>query len=584
MTRCVSIRSRKTDVLTTAAARRAAGLPSPAQPSPRRAGFLPQHIRRSAGLCWLLLMAGPLLALPSPAFPHELRWAAQAEVQTLDPHAQNHPQTQAVLQHVYESLTRYTPHLQLEPALASSWEMLSPLAWRFHIRRGVRFHDGSPLTAEDVIFSLERIQEANSPLSAQFTSIRSVRAAGDFLIEIILDKPAPLLPRHLADARIMSKRWAISNKAAKAQNLKNREESFSARHANGTGPFRVESWTAGQALRLERNPQWWDTGGFPGNLQGFSYQAIASDEARSRALQRGEVDLVTDLPAQRIPAMQDRSRLKVATDIAQRTLLIGMDQGSARLQHGDAGERNPFRDQRVRRAMSLAVDMRTLYRITRGMYRPAGTIIAPGVNGWSPELDQRPPRNLRLARQLMSKAGYAKGFSVTLDCPNNRYAYDQEICKALVPMWARIGIRLRINSQPFASLVPRLETLDSSLWMIGWGSPDNDALHNLLSLAYTRSEKVDGAYNAARISDPQLDRLIDAARFENQPDRRLTLLQQALQIVKDQYYYLPLRHATRSWVMNRRTQLLAPTTERPDMRFVRIKAPRSQQVEQRPHR
>lgn len=532
----------------------------------------------------LLAIALTALAMPITASSQMLRWAAQAEVQTLDPHAQNHPQTQAVLQHVYESLTRYTPRLQLEPALASSWEMLSPLVWRFHIRRGVRFHDGSPLTAEDVIFSLDRIQNANNPLSAQFTSIRGLRRVDDFLVEIILDKPAPLLPRHLADARIMSRRWALANKVAKAQNLKNREEGFSARHANGTGPFRVESWTAGQALRLERNPQWWDIAGFPGNLQGFSYQAIASDEARGRALQRGEVDLVTDLPAQRIPAMQKHARLKVATDIAQRTLLIGMDQGSARLQHAEAGEHNPFRDQRVRRAMALAVDMRTLYRITRGMYRPAGTIIAPGVNGWSPELDQRAPRNLRLARQLMSKAGYAKGFSVTLDCPNNRYPYDQEICQALVPMWARIGIRLRINSQPFASLVPRLETLDTSLWMIGWGSPDNDALHNLLSLAYTRTEKVDGAYNAARISDARLDRLIDAARFENQPAKRLELLQQALQIVKDQYYYLPLRHATRSWVMDRRTQLLAPTTERPDMRFVKMAPARDPKTEHSPHR
>ena len=159
-------------------------------------------------------------------------------------------------------------------------------------------------------FSLDRIQNANNPLSAQFTSIRGLRRVDDFLVEIILDKPAPLLPRHLADARIMSRRWALANKVAKAQNLKNREEGFSARHANGTGPFRVESWTAGQALRLERNPQWWDIAGFPGNLQGFSYQAIASDEARGRALQRGEVDLVTDLPAQRIPAMQKHARLK----------------------------------------------------------------------------------------------------------------------------------------------------------------------------------------------------------------------------------------------------------------------------------
>jgi len=150
----------------------------------------------------------------------------------------------------------------------------------------------------------------------------------------------------------------------------------------------------------------------------------------------------------------------------------------------------------------------------------------------------------------------------------NRYAYDQQICEALVPMWARIGIRVKINSLPFASLVPKLETLDSSLWMLGWGSPDFDALQNLLSLAYTRSDKVDGTYNAARISDPKLDKLIDQARYENNPIKRTGLLQQALEIVKTQSYYLPLAHAMRAWVMQRSISLVVPPSERPEMRFV----------------
>ena len=207
-------------------------------------------------------------------------------------------------------------------------------------------------------------------------------------------------------------------------------------------------------------------------------------------------------------------------------------------------------------------------RISGNMYQPAGTIVAPGVNGWTEALDRREATNLRQARQLMAQAGHAAGFKVTLDCPNNRYAYDQQICQALVPMWARIGIRVKINSLPFASLVPKLETLDSSLWMLGWGSPDFDALQNLLSLAYTRSDKVDGTYNAARISDPKLDRLIDQARYENNPIKRTGLLQQALEIVKTQSYYLPLAHAMRAWVMQRSISLVVPPSERPEMRFV----------------
>lgn len=525
----------------------------------------PTRLRRT---CRALLLAG-LMGAALPASAATLRWAAQTEITSLDPHAQAHPQVQAVLQHVYESLTRYSPGLEVEPALAQRWELLTPVIWRFHLRQGVRFHDGSPLTAEDVQFSLERLKGAGSTLGTMLAGVRSVRRIDEQTIDIVLDKPMPLLPRILTDARIMNRRWARTHRAEAVLASKPGGSGYATRNANGTGPYRVaEGWAPGLPLQLERNPDWWNTGGFPGNADPVIYQAIASDDDRLRALERGEVDLVTDLPGQRIPALKRLPGLQVHTDVSQRTLLIGMDQFSDSLRYGHTGMGNPFRDQQVRHAMALAINERTLMRISRNMYQPAGTIVAPGVNGWTEALDRREATNLRQARQLMAQAGHAAGFKVTLDCPNNRYAYDQQICEALVPMWARIGIRVKINSLPFASLVPKLETLDSSLWMLGWGSPDFDALQNLLSLAYTRSDKVDGTYNAARISDPKLDRLIDQARYENNPIKRTGLLQQALEIVKTQSYYLPLAHTMRAWVMQRSISLVVPPSERPEMRFV----------------
>ena len=519
----------------------------------------PTRLRRT---CRALLLAG-LMGAALPASAATLRWAAQTEITSLDPHAQAHPQVQAVLQHVYESLTRYSPGLEVEPALAQRWELLTPVIWRFHLRQGVRFHDGSPLTAEDVQFSLERLKGAGSTLGTMLAGVRSVRRIDEQTIDIVLDKPMPLLPRILTDARIMNRRWARTHRAEAVLASKPGGSGYATRNANGTGPYRVaEGWAPGLPLQLERNPDWWNTGGFPGNADPVIYQAIASDDDRLRALERGEVDLVTDLPGQRIPALKRLPGLQVHTDVSQRTLLIGMDQFSDSLRYGHTGMGNPFRDQRVRHAMALAINERTLMRISGNMYQPAGTIVAPGVNGWTEALDRREATNLRQARQLMAQAGHAAGFEVTLDCPNNRYAYDQQISEALVPMWARI------NSLPFASLVPKLETLDSSLWMLGWGSPDFDALQNLLSLAYTRSDKVDGTYNAARISDPKLDRLIDQARYENNPIKRTGLLQQALEIVKTQSYYLPLAHAMRAWVMQRSISLVVPPSERPEMRFV----------------
>lgn len=521
------------------------------------------------------LLAALMTGLPASASAQTLRWAGQSDILTLDPHAHNHPQTQTVLQQVYEGLTRYGTTNEVEAALATGWTQRNALTWRFFMRQGVRFHDGSPLSAQDVVFSIERLKEANSPASALLTGIRAVKRVDDFTVDILLEKPLPLLPRHLVDVRILSERWARKHKSLKAQNLKVHEDTYASRYANGTGPFQVEGWIPSQQLMMRRHEGWWDETGFPGNLRSVIYQPIPEDLARIGALQRQQVDLVTDLPLQRIPPLQKAAGLKVATSVAQRTLMIGMDQFSPRLVHGRADGANPFRDIRVRQALSLAIDNRQLYRVTHALSRPAGTIVSPGVNGWSESLDQRPARNLSQARQLMASAGYPDGFEVTLDCPHNRYAFDQEICQALVPMWRQIGVRVKVNTLPFASFVPKLETLDSSLWMIGWGSPSYDALHSLLSLTYTRSGKLDGAYNAGRISNPSLDRLIDRARLESNPHTRLQILQEALQIVKEQYYYLPLRHPMHAWVINQRFRLLTPPVDRPEMRFISVRDDRT---------
>ncbi|MDO5101705.1 MAG: ABC transporter substrate-binding protein [Lautropia sp.] len=537
--------------------------PCPRPLAARRSRLVP----RLAGL-----LAALMIGLGAPcASAATLRWAAQSDILTLDPHAHNHPQTQAILQQVYEGLTRYSPANEVEPALAAGWTQRNALTWRFFIRQGVNFHDGSPLRAADVVFSMMRLKEAGSPASAMLSGIRTVKRVDDYTVDFLLEKPLPLLPRQLVDARILSERWAKKHKATKAQNLKIHEDTYASRHANGTGPFQLAGWIPSQQLILQRHDRWWDETGFPGNIRTVVYQPITTDQGRISALQRQQVDLVTDLPLQRIPPLQGTTHLKVASSVAQRTLMIGMDQFSARLAHGNAKGANPFKDVRVRQALSLAIDNRRLYRVTETLSRPAGTIVAPGVNGWSPHLDQRPARNLAQARQLLASAGYPNGFEVTLDCPHNRYAFDQEICHALVPMWRQIGVQVKVNTLPFASLVPKLETLDSSFWMIGWGSPNFDALQSLLSLVYTRSGKLDGAYNAGRISNPALDRLIDRARFEANPHARRQLLQDALQIVKEQHYYLPLRHPMHAWVINRRFELLSPPIDRPEMRFVSLR-------------
>ena len=530
------------------------------------------HARIAAGAWRLafaaLLAAGAVLA-SAPAAAVTLRWAAQSDIMTLDPHAQNHTTTSGILQHAYEGLVRYDKDFQIEPALASSWSMTSPTEWRFMLRKNVKFHDGSPFTAEDVVFSFERVKESNSSMSIYVNGIKEIKKVDDFTIEVVLDKPVPILLRNIVDFRIVSKAWAVKNKTEKAQDLKNKEETYASRNANGTGSYIIKSWAPEQRIVMEKNNTWWDKA--PGNVDEVIYTPIRQDETRIAALLSGEVDLVTDPPTQDIARLRQNNALKILDGPETRTIFIGLDQFSDELKYGSVRGKNPFKDVRVRKAITLATDADAIRRNTmQGLSIPAAIIVAPGVNGWSRELDKREPVDLKQARNLLTEAGYADGFEFTLDCPNNRYINDEEICEALVGMWARIGIKVRLNAMPFANFIPKLEKLDSSAYFLGWGATTYDALNSLQSLVRTRANGSDGSYNMGRISNPKIDALIDAAKSEADQSKRDAMLKEALQLTAQNYYYIPIHHQVRPWAMKKNVSTVHKPDDRPESRFVVI--------------
>lgn len=513
----------------------------------------------------VLLAAGTALA-PALAPAVTLRWAAQSDVLTLDPHAQNHTTTSGILQHAYEGLTRYDKDLQIEPALASSWTMTSPTEWRFMLRKGVKFHDGSPFTADDVVFSLERVKESSSSMAVYVNTVKEIRKVDDFTVDLILDKPAPILLRNIVDFRIVSKTWATKNKSEKAQDLKNKEETFASRNANGTGSYIIKSWAPEQRIVMEKNHAWWDKA--PGNVDEVIYTPIRQDETRIAALLSGEVDLVTDPPTQDIARLRQNNALKILDGPEIRSIFIGLDQFSDELRYSSVRGKNPFKDMRVRKALNLATDAEAIRRNTmRGLSIPAAIIVAPGVNGWSHDLDQREPVDLKQARSLLTEAGYADGFEFTLDCPSNRYINDEEICEALVGMWARIGVKARLNAMPFANFIPKLEKLDSSAYFLGWGASTYDALNSLQSLVRSRANGSDGSYNMGRISNPKIDALIDGAKSETDQAKRDAMLKEALQLTAQNYYYVPIHHQMRPWAMKKNVTTVHKSDDRPESRF-----------------
>jgi peptide/nickel transport system substrate-binding protein len=425
-----------------------------------------------------VMLAAGILFTPCRAAAVTLRWAAHSDVLTLDPHAQSHTTTSAILQHAYEGLVRYDKDFQIEPALAASWTMASPTEWRFILRKGVKFHDGAPFTAEDVVFSFERLKEANTSMTQHVNGIKEIRKSDDFTVDLVLERPLPTLLRNLVDFRIVSKAWATKHKTEKAQDLRSKEETYASRHANGTGSYVIKSWAPEQRLLMERNPNWWDK--IPGNVDEVIYTPIRQDATRIAALLSGEVDLVTDPPTQDVARLRQNDALKILDGPEIRTMFVGLDQHSEELKYSSVRGRNPFKDIRVRKALNLATDAEAIRRNTmRGLSIPAAIIVAPGVNGWSREIDKREQVDLKEARGLLAEAGFPEGFEFTLDCPNNRYVNDEEICQALAGMWSRVGVKVRVNAMPFSNLIPRLEKFDSSAYLLGWGATTYDALSSL---------------------------------------------------------------------------------------------------------
>jgi peptide/nickel transport system substrate-binding protein len=515
-----------------------------------------------------VLLSAALAAAPVHAA--NLKWAAQNDILTLDPHSQNHATTNSILQHTYEGLTRYTKDYKIEPCLATSWQQMSDTQWRFNLRKGVKFHDGSPFTADDVVFSFGRIQQKQGTMQIYVTGVKEIKKIDDHTVDFILAGPVPILLRNIVDFRIMSKGWSEKNRAENVQDYAKKEETYSSRNTNGTGPYLIKGWEPDKQIVFTHHKGWW--GKLDGNVTDVIYTPIKSDQTRVAALLSGDVDIVTDVPVQDIERLRKEPKLKVLDGHEVRTIFIGMDQHRDELQYASVKGKNPFKDVRVRRALNMAVDREAIKRVTmRGLSIPAGIMVAPGVHGHSKDIDVVQKYDPAGAKKLLAEAGYPDGFEFTLDCPNNRYVNDERICQAMVGMWAKAGLRVKLNSMPFANFIPKILNFDSSAYMLGWGVATFDALYTLQSLVRTKTTGADGNFNLGRISDPKLDNTIDAIKIATDPAARDALLREGLIKTRDEAYYVPIHHQLRPWAMKRNVTHVHSADDRPQSRFASVK-------------
>ena len=513
-----------------------------------------------------LAKAGCLLGLSCLSLASQaqtLRWSSQGDPLTMDPHAQNEGLTNAMNGQVYERLIKRDRQLNLVPGLATSWQQTGPQTWRFKLRPAVKFHDGSAFSADDVVFSVKRAQLPTSNIAVYANGLGTPVAVDKDTVEFRLAKVNPIFLQNVDSVFIMSKAWSEQHKVTRPLDFKNREESHASFHANGTGPYMLVNRQPGIKTSYKRFTGWW--GSFEGNVQEVVFTPIANDATRLAALVSGEIDFVIDPAPRDIARLRNTAGVKIIDGPENRVIFIGMDQFRDELLYSSVKGKNPFKDQRVRQALYQAIDIETLrVKLMNGQSVPTGGLTpSPQAAFNDAQLESRLPFDLPKARALMAEAGYADGFEVTIDCPNNRYVNDEEICISLAAMWAQLKVKLRVNAMPRAIWFPKMDKFETSMYLLGWGGAVTDAETMLTPVMRFPADGGVGQNNWGRVRNEAFEQLAIAQATEADPAKREALIKQALGIYKSQVHLIPLHRQVIPWAVRRNVEVV----HRPDNWF-----------------
>ena len=517
-----------------------------------------------------ILAAAVLVAFAAAADAKTLRWSSQGDILTMDPHSQNEGLNNSWSDQIYEPLVTRGKDLKVEPCLALSWERVSPTVTRFKLRPNVKFHDGAPFTADDVVFSIARAQMETSRFRPYLAGVKEARKVDDLTVEIITEAPVPVLIPQLTEVRMMSRAWANKHGVQKPQDFAGKEETFASRNANGTGPFILRSREADVKSVAVLNSNWW--GKREGNVTEIVYMPIKQDSTRLAALLSGEIDFMLDPPPQDIPRLKQDPKLKIVEGNENRSIFFGMDQHRDELLYSGVKGKNPFKDKRVREAVQLAIDVNAIKsQVMRGLSVPTAVMYAPQVDFYPKDIDKVQPVNREKAKKLLADAGYPQGFEVTLDCPNNRYINDEKICVAAAAMLAQVNLKVKVNAMPRTLYFQKLEKMDTSFYMLGWGVPTFDPQYALQSLARTRIEKTaDGDYNYGRYSNPKFDELVDKLKTEIDPKKRGELSREASKIHMQDVGHVPLHFQVIPWAMRSNVTVVHRADNRLTVKWVKV--------------
>jgi peptide/nickel transport system substrate-binding protein len=528
----------------------------------RRPALLAQGLAAAIALAAFVAIA--------PAHAKTFKFADQGDVLSMDPYMLNESLLLNFTGNMYEALTGRGKKLEITPELATDWKQTAPTVWRFNLRKGVRFHDGSNFTADDVIFSLDRARADGSDMKTYVGSIKEIRKIDDHAIDIVTNEPFPILPDVIGLWRIMSKSWCEKNNALRPVDVRKGTENFASANANGTGPFMLKARQPGVRTILVPNPNWW--GKAEHNLTEVIFTPIGNDATRVAALISGEIDMMQPVPLQDTARLSGSPTLKVMQGPELRTIFLGMDQKRDELLFSSVKGKNPFKDQRVRQAFYQAIDIDAIKsRIMRGAATPTGVMIAPGIKGFEAGLNKRLPHDANAAKKLLADAGYPNGFEIGMNCPNDRYVNDAEICQAVAAMLARVNIKVNLMAESKATYFPKILSRNTSFYLLGWTPGSYDSHNPLYALLATPGEGGQGQFNLGSYSNAKVDTLTKQIASETDLGRRQSMITEAFKIHQDEVGHIPLHQQALTWGMKKNIELVQLADNFNYLRWVVVK-------------
>ncbi len=484
-----------------------------------------------------------------------LKIANQGDALSLDPHSLNESLQISVNENVYESLVTRGRDYKIEPQLATAWKQTAPTVWHFDLRKGVQFHDGTPFTADDVIFSYERARGEGSDMKTYVGVIKEIRKINDHSIDIVTSTPFPILPELFTHFNIMSKKWCETNQATRPVDRRKGVENAASFRANGTGPYRVRERQPNVRTTFVRNGNYW--GKVEGNVDEVIFNVINNDSTRVAALVSGEVDVMEPVPVQDIERIKSAPNLKVLQGPELRVIFLGMDQKRDELLFSNVKGKNPFKDKRVRQAFYQAIDVDGIKRtVMRGASTPIALMFPPQVNGFSPDLAKRLPYDPEASKKLLAEAGYPQGFEVTMNCPNDRYVNDGNICQTVAANLSRVGVKIKLEVETKGTYFPKILRRDTSFYMLGWTSSTVDAHNVLYAIMSSPGEGGRGQFNLGAYSNPKLDELTLKISSETDQKKRNEMIHEANKLHQDDVGHIPLHQQALNWAAKKNVDLV----------------------------